>query len=108
MSKTFTTTINFTEKEILTVDLNLIDTIRGNTGPTGPTGPIGAQGPTGPTGPQGPTGSEGVDTIEELLDTAIINKQNKDMLVYNNVTGKWENKRVIYLDNDYNCFIIEY
>ena len=105
-----TINVELVEKEIFSVDFTQVDRLVGNTGPTGPTGsqgPTGPTGATGATGPQGPTGTEGIDTLEELTDTEISGIADKHLLKYNIATGKWENKKVIDLDNDYNCFIID-
>jgi len=44
----------------------------------------------------------GQSTIDDLSDVAVTNTQDGQFLVYNNVSGEWENETVSLFDGDYN------
>lgn len=70
--------VKFVEKELIRIKLNAVDVVYA-------------------------TGN-----ISDLLDVSITSIRDKDMLRYNFSDKKWKNERVLFLDTDYNCFIINY
>lgn len=66
---------------------------KGDAGDTGPAGPQGDEGPQGPQGIQGDTGPQGpagpVCDIGDLLDVTITSAADRDVLIFDTVSGHW-------------------
>lgn len=67
----------FVKKEMFKVNLNTIDIIAGK------------------------------PRVSELADISISNLANNNILVYNSVLATWQNKRMIYKDDAYDCLMVD-